>query len=187
MRRKVTHRLDSPPLFSSPEAGSNATVCPARLLLDTICRNYSKTEIMSNTHIPLKDRCGTYKPAAPALDNMCYCAQREDLGVKDAYFMEFHITSELWDKSMSFVTTDVFMDLKMRVEANIDNMLLNDTYFNTRGFTRSVVTRVTQGPGLKCYTAPQPPASADYTRVTKITDDVEIGEEYFFKCPRYLP
>ena len=169
---------------SPPPAGTNATVCPAKVLLDTVCRNYSKFEIMSNQHIPLKDRCGTYDPTNPTKENMCYCQQRENEGVKDAYIMDFHITSELWDKQMAFATTEVFQDLKLRVEANIDNMLLSNSYFSSRGFTRTVVMKVAQGPGLKCRNPPQPPASVGYVRVTDINADVEIGESYYFECIR---
>ena len=167
-----------------PNDGSNATVCPARELLDKVCRNHTKVKVMNNMHIPLKDRCGTYDPENPTLDNMCYCEQREDEGVKDAYIIDFHITSELWDKQMSFATTDIYKGLKYRVEQNIDNMLLNDTYFTSRGFTRSVLTKMAQGPGLKCRHPPQPPAETKYIRVTGLTDDVEIKEEYLFECPR---
>lgn len=189
--KKKCHCLGDPDVTNStvctpPAPGVNASVCPARLLLDTVCRNHTKTKVMSNMHIALKDRCGTYNLENPTKDNMCYCEQRESEGVKDGYFMDFHITSELWDKQMSFVTTDIYKDLKDRVEKNIDNLLLNDTFFTTRGFTRSVLTKMAQGPGLKCYQPPEPPAACGYEEVTEATDDVEIGQAYYYKCRRSM-
>jgi hypothetical protein len=43
-----------------------------------------------------------------------------------------------------------------------------------------------QGPGLKCYTPPAPPANTKYLSINSSLDDIEIGQKFFFQCPRSM-
>ena len=127
------------------------------MLLDKLCRNTTivrtKTTTDYKTNIPLKDRCGVYdleiatNPCTSAeehAENLCYCEQREDRGVKDVFQVEFQIKSKLFNSDMAYTMSD-FGKQKGIIEKSFDEMMLknlNESVFRASRFVKSVVMQV---------------------------------------------
>ena len=178
--------------------------CKAKVLLDKLCRNNtvikSKVTTDYKTNIPLKDRCGVYdlevaaNPCTSAeehAENLCYCEQREDRGVKDVFQIEIMITSKLYVSDMSYTMSEFGKGKewggKAMLEKSIDEMILknlNESVLKTSRFVRSQVIQVKKGTPVKCRVPPTPVDGSGYEKVTEVWEDVRIGEEFLFKCKR---
>ena len=155
---KPCHCLGDPDV-TNPEVCKNLEngECKAKVLLDKLCRNSTivrtKTTTDYKTNIPLKDRCGVYdleiatNPCTSAeehAENLCYCEQREDRGVKDVFQVEFQIKSKLFNSDMAYTMSD-FGKQKGIIEKSFDEMMLknlNESVFRASRFVKSVVMQV---------------------------------------------
>ena len=111
----------------------------------SLVRTKATTDYKNN--IPLKDRCGVVDLAVlrhPCTTmeehaaNLCYCEQREDRGVEDSFYIEFTITSHLYESDMSY-TKSKFGNRKETIEKSVDEMFLtnlNSSVFRESGFVR---------------------------------------------------
>ena len=77
-------------------------------------------------------------------ENLCYCKQREDRGVKDVFQIEFMIKSKLYISDMSYTMSE-FGRQKSMLEKSVDEMILrnlNESVVKPAGFVRSQVMQV---------------------------------------------
>ena len=77
-------------------------------------------------------------------ENLCYCKQREDRGVKDVFQVEFMIKSKLYISDMSYTMSE-FGRQKSMLEKSVDEMILrnlNESVVKPAGFVRSQVMQV---------------------------------------------
>lgn len=198
--RKPCHCLGDPDI-TDPEKCKDLEdgQCKAKILLDKLCRNNTlvKNMVTSDfkTNIPLKDRCGVYdlevaqnpctSPEEHA-ENLCYCEQREERGVKDIFQIEFVVKSKLYESDMSYTMSE-FGKQKSSIEKSIDEMILknlNESVVKDSQFVRSQVMMVRIASSVKCRDYPVPPAENGYLYITQPKDDVHLGEMFLFQCER---
>ena len=103
-----------------------------------------------SAHIPRVHSTFFYKSIIENLlfqehaENLCYCKQREDRGVKDVFQIEFMIKSKLYISDMSYTMSE-FGRQKSMLEKSVDEMILrnlNESVVKPAGFVRSQVMQV---------------------------------------------
>ena len=100
-------------------------------------------ELLANIKFVI--RCGVKKADYPSIDEKCYCFERDAQGVKNGFWHIMEVLSMPWHPDLFWPNTTLFKQRKIELERELDEMYLNSTVINERGYVRSVVIKFKQG------------------------------------------